>query len=114
VEKNPQTLKVDEMALYRPAEEAEEVLSEANVVFISGSAIVHRSLDSLLTFCRSAREVIVAGHTASVYPDPLFARGVTVLGGIAIHDGGQMVRLVGEGGSGYSFGRCAEKVVLTR
>lgn len=114
LEKNPQALKADEMAFYRPAEEAPEVLSEADVVVISGSAIVHRSLDLLLSLCTAAREVIVAGPTASMYPDPLFARGATVLGGISINDGDEMVRLVGEGGSGYFFEGCAEKVALMR
>jgi len=114
LEKNPQALKADEMAFYRPAEEAEEVLSGADVVIISGSAIVHRSLDALLALCSSAREVIVAGPTASMYPDPLFARGVTVLGGVAIDDGDEIVRLVGEGGSGYFFAGYAEKTVLMR
>jgi uncharacterized protein (DUF4213/DUF364 family) len=114
LEKNPQALKADEMAFYRPPEEADEVLGSADVVVISGSAIVHHSLDSLLTLCSSAREVIVAGPTASMYPDPLFARGVTLLGGIAIHDGDEMVRLVSEGGSGYFFGGYADKTVLMR
>jgi uncharacterized protein (DUF4213/DUF364 family) len=49
-------------------------------------AIVPHSLDQLLGFCRVARQVIVAGPTASMYPDPLFDRGVTVLGGIAVHE----------------------------
>ena len=83
MEKNAQALKADEMTFYRPAEQAEEALSGADVAIVSGSAIVHDSLDSLLTFCSSAREVIVAGPTASMYPDPLFAGGVTVLGGSA-------------------------------
>jgi uncharacterized protein (DUF4213/DUF364 family) len=114
LEKNPEALKADEMAFYRPTEEAEEVLKEADVVVISGSAIVHHSLDALLGFCTSAREVIVAGPTAGMYPDPLFARGVAVLGGIAIQDGDEMVRLVAEGASGYFFDSCAEKTVLMR
>ncbi len=112
LEKNPQALKADEMALYRPAEEAPHVLSKADVVVISGSAIVHRSLDYLLSLCASARQVVVAGPTASMRPEPLFRRGVTVLGGIAINDGDEMVRLVSEGGSGYFFGGCAEKKVV--
>ncbi len=99
LEKNPRALKADEIAFYRPAEEAPEVLTEADVVVISGSALVHHSLDDLLSLCASAREVIMAGPTASMYPDPLFKRGVTVLGGIAIRDGEEMVRLVAEGGS---------------
>ena len=114
VEKNPQALKGDEIAFYRPAEQAEEVLSQADVVVVSGSAIVHHSLGQLLGFCRTAREVIVAGPTASMYPDPLFDRGVTVLGGIAVHDGDELLRVVSEGGSGYFFGRWAEKVAIIR
>jgi uncharacterized protein (DUF4213/DUF364 family) len=114
VEKNPQALKGDEMAFYRPAEGAEEVLKQADVVVISGSAIVHHSLEQLLGFCQVARQVIVAGPTASMYPDPLFGRGVTVLGGITVHDADELLRVVGEGGSGYFFGRWAEKVAIIR
>jgi len=68
VEKNPKALKGDEMQFYRPAEQAEAVLDQADVVVVSGSAIVHHSLDQLLGFCRAAREIIVAGPTASMYP----------------------------------------------
>ncbi len=114
VEKNPHALKGDELEFYRPAEQAEEVLSQADVVVISGSAIVHHSLGQLLGFCRNARQVIVAGPTASMYPDPLFERGVTVLGGIAVRDADKLLRVVGEGGSGYFFGRWAEKVAIVR
>lgn len=114
VEKNPQALKGDELAFYWPAEQAEEVLNQADVVVISGSAIVHHSLGRLLGFCRAARQVIVAGPTASMYPDPLFDRGVTVLGGIAVYDADELLRVVGEGGSGYFFGRWAEKVAIIR
>ena len=114
VEKNPQALKGDEMQFYRPAEQAEEVLNQADVVVVSGSAIVHHSLDPLLGFCRTARQVIVAGPTASMYPDPLFERGVTVLGGIVVHDADELLRVVSEGGSGYFFGRWAEKVAIIK
>ncbi|MGB3904144.1 MAG: hypothetical protein WBB22_04415 [Anaerolineae bacterium] len=37
-----------------------------------------------------------------------------VLGGVAILDGDEMVRVVGEGGSGYFFAGYAEKTVLVR
>ncbi len=82
---------------------------------VSGSAIVHHySLNQLLGFCRAARQVIVTRPTASMYPDLLSDRGVTVLGGIAVHDAAELSRVVGEGGSGYFFGRWAEKVAIIR
>jgi uncharacterized protein (DUF4213/DUF364 family) len=114
VEKNPQALKGNEIEFYRPAEQAEKVLGQADVVVVSGSAIVYHSLDQLLGFCQDARQVIVAGPTASMYPDPLFDRGVTVLGGITVHDADELLRVVSEGGSGYFFGRWAEKVAVVR
>jgi uncharacterized protein (DUF4213/DUF364 family) len=48
------------------------VLNQADVVVVGGSVIMHHSLDQLLSFCRAARQVIVASPTASMYPDPLF------------------------------------------
>ena len=114
VEKNPQALKGNELEFYRPAEQAGEVLNRADVVVISGSAMVHHSLDPLLGFCRAARQVIVAGPTASMYPGPLFDRGVTVLGGMAVHNADELLRVVSEGGSGYFFGRWAEKVTIIK
>ena len=114
MEKNPQALKGNELEFYRPAEQAGEVLNRADVVVISGSAMVHHSLDPLLGFCRAARQVIVAGPTASMYPDPLFDRGVTVLGGMAVHNADELLWVVSEGGSGYFFGRWTEKVTIIK
>jgi uncharacterized protein (DUF4213/DUF364 family) len=62
------------------------VLNQADVVVVGGSVIMHHPLGQLLSFCRAARQVIVSSLTASMYPDPLFDQGVTVLGGITVHD----------------------------
>jgi len=37
-----------------------------------------------------------------------------VLGGITVHDADELLRVVGEGGSGYFFGRWAEKVAIIK
>ena len=50
---------------------------------------------------------------ASVFPEPLFRRGVTVMGGVRITDSSRMIHLIGEAGSGYDFfENCAEKVIM--
>jgi uncharacterized protein (DUF4213/DUF364 family) len=48
------------------------VLNQADVVVVGGSVIMHHSLGQLLSFCRAARQVIVARPAANMYPDPLF------------------------------------------
>ncbi|NIM20435.1 MAG: hypothetical protein GTO51_09420, partial [Candidatus Latescibacteria bacterium] len=50
----------------------------------------------------------------SPWPPTFFARGVDVLGGIRVLDGPKLMEIVGQGGSGYFFGREAEKICVVR
>ena len=114
IDKHEEALKPDEHAFWVPPERAVEAISHASVVIITGSALVEGGIDSLLEAAANAREVILAGPTASPWPPPFFERGVTVLGGIRVLDGSGMLRLVGEGGSGYFFDTVAEKICVIR
>lgn len=114
VDKHQEALKPDERPFWVPPERAKDAISQASVVIITGSALVEGGIDSLLGATANAREVILAGPTASSWPPPFFERGVTVLGGIRVLDGSGMLRLVGEGGSGYFFDTVAEKICVIR
>ncbi|MFQ5692059.1 MAG: Rossmann-like domain-containing protein [Nitrospinota bacterium] len=114
VDRHREALKPDEAGLWRPPEEAPEVLSQASVVIITASALVEGGIDALLDAASPARRVVLAGPTAPLWAPPFFDRGVDVLGGMRVLDGGKMLRLVSEGGSGYFFGDAAEKVCLVR
>lgn len=114
VDKHPEALKADERGFWVAPDRAAEALEDASVVIITGSALVEGGLDALLDATRNARDVVLAGPTASPWPPPFFARGVTVLGGIRVLDGARMLQLVSEGGSGYFFDTIAEKVCITR
>jgi len=113
VEKNPEALRGADLSRYRPTGAATEAFAGAEVAILTGSALVNHTMDALLdavsTFCRIA----VAGPTASLFPLPLFARGVEVVGGIRIADPARMVRILTEGGSGHHLrGECAQKIVM--
>lgn len=114
VDRHREALKGDELAFWRPPEEAQDLIAQAGVVIITGSALVEGDLDPLLDAARGARQVVLAGPRASPWPPPFFARGVHVLGGIRVLDGHRMLQVVGEGGSGYFFGAAAEKVCVVR
>ncbi len=110
VDKHPEALKPDERPLWRPPTAAQETLAAAQVVIITGSTLVEGGLSSLLDAARRARCVVLAGPTASPWPPTFFAHGVHIIGGLRVRDPAGLVRIVGEGGSGYFFSHVAEKV----
>ena len=114
IDKHQEALKGDELLFWSPPDSVTEVLPKANAVIISGSALVEGGLDELLELSKDAREIILAGPTASPWPEPFFARGVTVMGGIRVVDGNGFMRLVAEGGSGYFFTGPAEKIAVVK
>ncbi len=115
LEMDPATLKPDELAHFRPADDAAAVLPDADVVLITGTTLVNSTLEGLLALCRPTARVVMVGPTVGLLPDAFLRRGVDVLGGVRVTDPDAFLDVLAEGGSGYHFfGRSAEKVVLVR
>ncbi len=114
VDKHPQALKEEERYMWRSPASVAEVMPQADIVIITGSSMVEGGLDELLAMCTGAREIVLAGPTASMWPAPFFKRGVTVMGGIAINDPDRLLQVVSEGGSGYFFSGPARKMAIVR
>lgn len=115
LEMDAATLKPDELAYFRPAEDADAVVPVANVVLITGTTLLNNTLENLLALCRRDARVVVVGPTVGLYPDAFLRRGADVLGGVRITAPDAFLDVLAEGGSGYHFfGRSAEKVVLAR
>jgi uncharacterized protein (DUF4213/DUF364 family) len=81
-----------------PDTACEKLLPDADVVIITGSAIANGSIERLLQLSQTAREIGVAGPSASIVPEPLFAHGVDVVGGVIVTDPDKALRIVVEGG----------------
>jgi uncharacterized protein (DUF4213/DUF364 family) len=115
LEKDPDTLKPEEMPFYRPAEMAREVVPQADVLLMTGTTLLNDTLEDLLSWARPEARVTVVGPTVGLLPDAFLRRGADILGGVKITDPDGFLDLLAEGGSGYHFfGRVAEKVVLAR
>lgn len=115
LEKDPDTLKAEEMPFYRPAEMAREVVPQADVLLMTGTTLINDTLEDLLSWAKPEARVTVVGPTVGLLPDAFLARGADYLGGVTITDPDAFLDLLAEGGSGYHFfGRVAEKVVLRR
>ncbi|MEW6104507.1 MAG: DUF364 domain-containing protein [bacterium] len=61
-----------------PANKNEEVLSGADVVYITGETIVNGTVNELLKFSKNARTRIIYGPSSAFYPKVLFKRGVDI------------------------------------
>jgi uncharacterized protein (DUF4213/DUF364 family) len=115
LEKDPDTLKAEEMPFYRPAGMAREIVPQADVLLMTGTTLLNDTLEDLLSWARPEARVTVVGPTVGLMPDAFLARGADYLGGVRITDPDAFLELLAEGGSGYHFfGRVAEKIVLAR
>ena len=115
LEKDPATLKPDELPFFRPAEAAPQIVPQADVLLITGSTLVNATLEELLALARPEARVTIVGPTVGMLPDAFLSRGADVLGCVRIAESDAFLDLLAEGGSGYHFfGRSAQKLVLVR
>ncbi len=71
-------------------------LSTCNKVLCTGTTLLNDSLDEILSHCSSDAFVSIIGPTAGYFPDPLFARGVDVVGGRLVTNGEVLLQRLAE------------------
>jgi uncharacterized protein (DUF4213/DUF364 family) len=113
IEKNPQTLRADEMKYFRPESEMASTLEKSDAVIATGTAIVNHTIDTILSFLKNGIRAAMIGPTASMIPDAFFKRGVCVMAGVRISDPDLMIKILKQGGSAYHLLKeCSEKIAL--
>jgi uncharacterized protein len=95
-----------------PDTACEQLVPQADIVVITGSALANGTLDRLLELAEEARTVAVVGPTASCLPDALFRRGADYIGGIRIRDADTAMRILSEGGGTPQLRRAGEFVTF--
>lgn len=95
-----------------PDTAAEEILPQATVAIITGTALANGTIDRLLDLSKNAREVALVGPTANMLPDPLFKHGVSIIGGIKITDAEKVLQIVSEGGGTPSFKEACKQITI--
>ena len=61
-----------------PADKNKEVLSEADVVYLTGDTVVNGTINEILDSSKNARTRIIYGPSSAFYPKVLFERGVDI------------------------------------
>ncbi len=72
-------------------------LNTCNKILCTSTTILNNSLDEILSHCSSDAFVAIVGPTAGYFPDPLFARGVDVVGGRVVKNGKKLMQLLTDG-----------------
>jgi len=86
-------------------------LGACNKVLSTSTVLLNDTLEPILSHCRAAQRVSLVGPGAGCLPDPLFARGVTLLGGSWIVDAAGFKDALA---SGVSWSPHARKVAIRR
>lgn len=81
-----------------PADAAVDLLPQADVVAITGTAIINRTMEDLLYLCQPDATLMVLGPSTPLSP-VLYDYGVDILSGTKILDDAAVLRTVGQGAS---------------
>jgi len=72
-------------------------LRDCNKVLCTAATLLNHSLDEVLGYCPASSIVAVIGPTAGCFPDPLFCRGVDVIGGSQVVHAENLVKRLERG-----------------
>jgi len=79
-----------------PAKEAENIMPQADVLAITGTALINETMDQLLSLCRKDALIMVLGPTTPLSP-VWFDHGVDLVSGTQVTEPATVLRLVSEG-----------------
>jgi len=66
-------------------------LQRCSKIVCTGTVLVNHTADTVLQHCTGAKTVLIAGPTVGCLPDPLFTRGVHLVGGCSVTDTSQFL-----------------------
>jgi uncharacterized protein len=86
-------------------------LAHCNKILCTASTLINDTVDDILTYTGGAHYVALIGPSANCVPEPLFERGVSLVGGSAVIDFNRLQQCCE---SGEDWGSCVRKYCLSR
>ena len=86
------------------------LIPKADVVIISGTAVVNKTVDHLLSLSRKAREVAIVGPTTPLAPTVFKKRRVTLLSGVMVTNPKRAMKVIAQGGGTRNLRNYVKKV----
>lgn len=99
--------------IFARPEHTAEALARCQTAVFTGAAIANGTIVQLIDKVPADAAIAVVGPTAGFVPEPLFRRGVALIGTSMVTDSDQALEILAEGGGGYRlFGECVRKINL--
>jgi len=95
-----------------PSEKTPEILPACDIIIISATTLINKTIEPLLYLSKDARETIILGATTPFLPHIFTTRGVTMLSGIRVLDEKRVLQIVSEGGGMRDFKNTIKKVSI--
>jgi uncharacterized protein (DUF4213/DUF364 family) len=95
-----------------PADQADVVLPQADVVALTGTSLLNHTFDDLRALCRPDAFVLLLGPSVPMVP-LLFDRGMDALSGTVVDDPARVLLSVGQGASFRQIKRAGGLSLLT-
>jgi uncharacterized protein (DUF4213/DUF364 family) len=86
-------------------------INKCDQVLITGSTLINHTLDEVMENCSRDAQTALIGPTASCLPDPLFERGIDVIGSTTVTDSRLLAELLE---TGEPWGDATSKYCISR
>ncbi len=93
-----------------PEQAAGDILPQCQIVILTATSLLNRTLDGLLDHCGSAREIVLLVPSTPLLPNIFAPRGVTLLLGVEVIDPVQAMRVISEGGGTHQLSHATRKI----
>lgn len=98
---------------FYPSEEIPRYLPDCDVIIVTATSLINGTIDSILKYCRSAREVCLVGPSTPMCPNVFARHGVSLLAGSLVQNPNLALEIVSQGGGTRNL-RAAIEYVLQR
>ena len=101
---------IDGLKEYRPDWAEPLLLPRCEVVIISGTSFINKTIDGILPLCGKARTVAIIGPTTPMIPDVLKDRGITLLSGMEVINPQNLLQAVSIGANTQGIRKWVRKI----
>nr|WP_320132112.1 DUF364 domain-containing protein [uncultured Holophaga sp.] len=96
-----------------PPDQVSQALGSCETAVFTGASVANGSVLSLIAQVPEQAAIAIVGPSSGFIPDPLFERGVALVGTSIVHDIDEALEILSEGGGAYQlFGTCVRKINL--
>ena len=90
----------------------ESLLPQADIVIITGSAIINKTIDRLLNLAKDAMRIALVGPSTPLAVNIFQENGVSLLGGSIIKNPESALRIISQGGGTKELKKVSRKVTI--